>query len=126
VPWHVPAAWFERFPPDGLRLPPYRADDFDDIPECSRRVNDLPAMPTTEWAIATDEWRNTIQAYLACTAFVDHQIGRVLRALAESPVDLYPTVLEFCNLPPRRPAPDRIAQPAGGSSSAARREETVG
>jgi iduronate 2-sulfatase len=85
VPWHVPARWFERFPQAELRLPAYRPDDFDDIPERSRRVNELPAVPTTEWAIAAGEWPAMIQAYLACVAFVDHQIGRVLDALADGP-----------------------------------------
>ena len=84
VPWHVPRKWFDLHPPASLHTPPYLPTDFDDIPECARRVNELPAMPTTEWAIAADEWRNIVQAYLACTSFVDQEIGRVLQALAES------------------------------------------
>jgi iduronate 2-sulfatase len=85
VPWHVPAQWFDRFPAAALQLPPYLPDDFADIPDFARRMNELPAMPTTEWAIAAHEWPAMIQAYLACTAFVDHQIGRVLQALADGP-----------------------------------------
>lgn len=85
VPWHVPAPWFAEFDPATLRLPAYFPDDFGDIPAGSRRVNEVPAMPTTEWAIAAGEWPAMIQAYLACTLFVDHEIGRVLGALADGP-----------------------------------------
>ncbi|MCA9126525.1 MAG: sulfatase [Planctomycetales bacterium] len=84
VPWHVPQKWFDLHPLDSIVLPPYLADDFADIPEMSRRVNELPAMPTTTWAIETGEWKNMVQAYLACTSFVDAQVGKVLQALETS------------------------------------------
>jgi arylsulfatase A-like enzyme len=45
---------------------------------------DLSMMPTTEWAIESGEWRNIVQAYLACVTFVDHYIGTVLDALEKS------------------------------------------
>ena len=41
-------------------------------------------MPTTEWAIKNNEWRNILQAYLACVSYTDHNIGRVLDALEKS------------------------------------------
>ena len=41
-------------------------------------------MPTTEWAIKASEWKNIVQAYLACTTFADAQVGKVLDALRES------------------------------------------
>ena len=41
-------------------------------------------MPSTEWAIESGEWKNIIQAYLACVSFVDYEIGRVLEALENS------------------------------------------
>ncbi|MEM9368250.1 MAG: sulfatase [Planctomycetota bacterium] len=84
VPWYVPQEWFDLHPSQGVELPPYLPDDLADVPELSRRVNELPAMPTTEWAIKNDEWRNIVQAYLACTTFVDAQVGKVLDALEKS------------------------------------------
>ena len=84
VPWYCPQKWFDLHPIDQVKLPPYLKNDFDDIPEMSRRVNELPAMPTTEWAIQENEWKNIVQAYLACTTFVDAQIGKVLDALEQS------------------------------------------
>lgn len=84
VPWYCPQKWFDKHPIDSIDLPPYQPNDLQDVPEISRRVNELPAMPTTEWAIAEDEWHNIVQSYLACTTFVDAQVGKVLGALRES------------------------------------------
>ncbi|WP_182866278.1 sulfatase [Stieleria mannarensis] len=84
VPWYCPQEWFDKHPIDQIQLPPYLKNDLDDVPELSRRVNELPAMPTTEWAIKENEWKNIVQAYLACTTFVDAQVGKVLDALDAS------------------------------------------
>ena len=85
VPWHVPKKWFDLFPPDELEMPPYRPGDQDDVPSISRELHALPMMPTTDWAIESDEWKYIVQAYLACVAFVDAQVGTVLDALEASP-----------------------------------------
>ncbi|MDO6821373.1 sulfatase-like hydrolase/transferase [Zobellia sp. 1_MG-2023] len=48
------------------------------------QINDLPMMPSTDWAIKSGEWPKIIQAYLACVSYVDYEIGRLLDALDES------------------------------------------
>lgn len=63
---------------------PYRADDLEDVPSVALKINDLPMMPTTDWAIESGEWPKIIQGYLACVSFVDHQVGRLLNALEKS------------------------------------------
>ena len=83
VPWYVPQEWFDLHPLDSIELPPYRKGDLDDIPLLARSIVDMPMMPTTEWALENDQWKNIIQAYLACVSFVDHCVGRVLDALEE-------------------------------------------
>jgi iduronate 2-sulfatase len=85
VPLYVQQKWFDLHPVDDLALPPYKADDLDDVPPVALQINDLPMMPSTDWAIESGEWRNIVQAYLACVSFVDHQVGRVLTALENSP-----------------------------------------
>jgi arylsulfatase A-like enzyme len=65
-------------------MPPYLPDDLADVPPVALKINDLPMMPTTEWAIESGEWPNIVQAYLACVSFVDHQVGRMLEALEKS------------------------------------------
>ncbi len=85
VPWYVPRKWMDKHPLEGVELPPYKADDMDDVPELARRMTFMPPMPTTEYLIERDQWREMVRAYLASSTFVDYQIGRVLRALEESP-----------------------------------------
>ena len=85
VPWHVPQKWYDRHPVDGVQTPPYRKDDLEDVPKLARLLHSVPEMPTTEWAIQTGQWKDMVQAYLACCTFVDAQIGKVLTALEKSP-----------------------------------------
>ena len=84
VPFYVPQKWFDLYEVDSLTMPPYKADDLDDIPEVGLKMNDLPMMPSTEWAIKNKEWANIIHAYLACISFVDNEIGKLLNALENS------------------------------------------
>ena len=84
VPWHAPKKWFDLYNPDKITLPSYLPNDFDDLPEISKKVAYKAMMPTTEWAIESGEWKNIIHAYLACVSFVDFQVGIVLDALQNS------------------------------------------
>jgi arylsulfatase A-like enzyme len=84
VPWHVPQKWFDMFPVEKIQLPPYLEKDVEDIPEMGKKVADVTGMPTTQWCIEKNEWKNAVQGYLASIAFVDAQIGKVLKALEES------------------------------------------
>jgi iduronate 2-sulfatase len=84
VPWHVPKKWFDMHPIDGIEVPPYSKDDFNDIPAIGKEVHEMDSMPSTEWAIDSGEWKNIVQSYLASVTFVDHYIGEVLEALENS------------------------------------------
>nr|WP_294896718.1 sulfatase [uncultured Pedobacter sp.] len=84
VPWYVPQKWFDLYDPAKLHLPPYLINDRDDLPSITKKIDDWPMMPTTEWAIKNNEWRNILQAYLACVSYTDHNVGRVLDALEKS------------------------------------------
>lgn len=84
VPWHVPQKWFDMFPVDEMVEPPYKANDLDDVPEISRKLHEMPGMPKTEWLIKEKQWKPMIQGYLACMAFMDDQVGKVLQALESS------------------------------------------
>jgi len=83
-PLYVPQKWFDMHPIDGIQVAPYKSDDLNDVPSVALQINDLPMMPSTEWAIESGEWKNIIQAYLACVSFVDYEIGRVMEALKNS------------------------------------------
>ncbi len=84
VPLYVPQKWFDLHPVEDLSMPPYKEDDLDDIPPVGLMINDLPMMPSTQWAIENKEWAHIVQAYLACVSFVDHQVGEVIKALENS------------------------------------------
>jgi arylsulfatase A-like enzyme len=85
VPWYVPKKWFDLYDPGKLHLPPYLSTDREDLPGIARQIDDLPMMPTTDWAIESKQWRNILQGYLASVSFADHYIGQVLDALEKSP-----------------------------------------
>jgi len=85
VPWHVPQKWFDMFPLDKIKTPPYNPNDYNDIPQMAQRVANAPMMPTTNELIKNKQWKKALQAYLACIAFVDAQVGKVLNALEKSP-----------------------------------------
>lgn len=84
VPWHVPKKWFDLFDENEIEVPPYLENDFDDIPEISKALHDMPAMPNTNWLIKSGKWKSMVHAYLASMAFVDAQIGKVLSKLNKS------------------------------------------
>ena len=166
VPWYVPQKYYDMYDPATLTLPPYLATDYDDIPSAGFDLMNL-GFPTTQWAIANDEWRNILHAYLANVSYVDAKIGLVLDALDNSPyasntivvlwgdhgyhlgeknifqkhtlwdrsgvtpliikapgmaagaecnrvvslLDIYPTVLDLCNLPPNEMVRGRTLKP---------------
>lgn len=85
VPWYAPQEWFDLYDRDTLTLPPYDPEDLDDIPEAAKKISILKQMPRTDWAIENRQWRDILEAYLACISFADHQVGRVLDALEASP-----------------------------------------
>ena len=84
VPWTVPQKWFDMHPIEDIELPPYLKGDLDDVPEIAKRITEFKMMPTTDWAIETDQWKYIVQGYLASVSFVDACIGRVLDALDNS------------------------------------------
>ncbi len=84
VPLYVPQPWFDMHPVDQLKMPPYKPDDLEDVPPVALQINDLPMMPSTEWAIKNNQWDDMVQSYLACVSFVDAQVGKLLAALDNS------------------------------------------
>ncbi len=81
VPCYATQRWFDLYPDDDSVLPPMRPDDRDDTPRFSWYLHwNLPE-PRLRWVRENDQWRNLVRSYLACTSFVDAQVGRLLDAL---------------------------------------------
>jgi len=85
VPMVVPGRWFEERPLAEVILPVTRPDDLDDISAYARSLTIGHPAPRHEWMVEHEQWGEAVRSYLASTSFVDHQVGRVLDALAASP-----------------------------------------
>jgi choline-sulfatase len=84
VPCYATQQWFDLFPDDDSVLPPIKLDDRADTPRFSWYLHwELPE-PRLGFLQQANQWRNLVRSYLACTAFVDAQIGRVLATLKET------------------------------------------
>ena len=88
VPFYAPDEFFEQFRDaqgnNTVELPPYFADDLDDVPEILKAYSGGIADYRTAGEGNDQWWKNLLQAYLACVAFVDHQVGKILDAVEDS------------------------------------------
>ncbi len=84
VPCYATQKWFDLYPDDDSVLPLIQANDRADTPRSSWYLHwQLPEV-RLKWLQQHNQWRNITRSYLACTSFVDSQIGRLLSALDES------------------------------------------
>jgi choline-sulfatase len=81
VPCYATQKWFDLYPDDDSVLPPIREDDRADTPRFSWYIHwNLPE-PRLRWVRENNQWRNLVRSYLACSSFVDAQVGRIVDAL---------------------------------------------
>ena len=86
VPQYAPQKWFDLYPLETLQLPKVVENDLKDIPEYGVNLTRLKHVaPTMEWVKKNDQWKPLVQSYLACISFTDHQVGKLLDALDNSP-----------------------------------------
>lgn len=84
MPWYVPQKYFDMFPLDDVTTPTLRKDDLDDVPERGRELTSDKSR-FVDAVLKHGLHQEAVQAYLATTAYVDAQMGRVLDALERSP-----------------------------------------
>ncbi len=83
VPWIVPQAYFDLYPPETLRLSERRKEDLDDLPERLKLVAGFEAKfgkGYHEKLVKKDYDKQFVRAYLASVTFADEQVGRILDA----------------------------------------------
>ena len=80
LPWYAPRQYFEKFPPESVKLPPFLANDLDDVPKSARR-----GLRDHDNVTSTGNWQKAVAGYLACINFADANAGRVLDALDAGP-----------------------------------------
>jgi arylsulfatase A-like enzyme len=83
LPWYVPQEYFDMYPVENITLPEVKDDDLSDVPPIGRGFAGSPLPHRT--VVESGQWREAVQAYLACVSFVDAQVGRVIEALDKSP-----------------------------------------
>jgi arylsulfatase A-like enzyme len=87
TPLYVPDKYFDMFPMEEISLPPYLPGDRDDCASLLKNRWEWGFIKFDALISAGGEkaWREWVQAYLACAAFIDDQVGRILGALEDSP-----------------------------------------
>src|SRR5687767_2312972 len=84
VPCYATQPWFDLYPDDDSVLPVIQEDDRADTSRFSWYIHWKLPEPRLPWIRENNQWRNLVRSYLACTSFVDAQIGRLLDALESS------------------------------------------
>jgi arylsulfatase A-like enzyme len=86
-PWYAPQEFFDMFPLETIELAPYLKDDLEDCAKILAEDRDL-AEPWGWFKYekimnngGEEKLKRWTQAYLACVAFVDAQVGKVLDAI---------------------------------------------
>jgi choline-sulfatase len=84
VPCYATQKWFDMYPAATLAFPPVLPNDRNDTPRFSWYLHWRLPEPRLKFLQEADQWRNLVRSYLACTSFVDSQVGRVLDELEKS------------------------------------------
>ena len=84
VPCYATQKWFDLFPDDDSVLPEILRNDREDTPRFSWYMHWYLPEVRLKWLEEANQWRNLVRSYLACTSFIDAQVGRVLQGLEES------------------------------------------
>jgi arylsulfatase A-like enzyme len=86
IPLWAPRRYFEMYPPDKVKLPPFLSNDLQDLSDVAKHWALEPVTAGAhETVVRHQQWRNAVSAYLACVSFIDHQVGRLIDALDASP-----------------------------------------
>ncbi len=82
VPCFASQKWFDLLPPENeIVLPPVKEREREGTPEFAWYLHWKLPEPRLSWLKKAAQWRPLVRAYLASTAFMDSQLGRVLAAL---------------------------------------------
>ena len=81
VPCYATKKWFDLYPEGEQLLPLVKEDDREDTPRFSWYLHWYLPEPRLKFLRESHQWIPLVRAYLACTSFMDSQVGRVLDAL---------------------------------------------
>lgn len=92
LPLVVPRKYHDLFPEDQIVLPPVKWDDLDDVPDIAVELTERELIH--ERVLRSGRWKLAVGNYLACMAYFDAVLGKVLRALETGP-NSHNTLLVF-------------------------------
>ncbi len=99
IPLYAPQKYFDLYPLESIQLPEVIPDDLADVPDPAiRRILTAAngGAATHQHVISHhNQWKQAVQAYLACISFIDAQIGRLLDYLDASPFADNTTIVLF-------------------------------
>ena len=84
VPCYTTQKWYDLFPDDDSVLPEVLTNDRSDTPRFSWYLHWKLPECRLKFLQQENQWHNLARSYLACTAFIDSQIGRVINQLEDS------------------------------------------
>lgn len=85
IPLWAPKKYFERFVKSPGKLPTAKENDLEDLSAVARKWALEPVTAGSHLTVVKyKQWQAAVEGYLACTTFVDHQLGRLLSALERS------------------------------------------
>jgi arylsulfatase len=93
-PWEVPRQYAEMFPPEKIKLPPSRDDEFTDGTAPERNVALYEMMGIRE--DSEEDVYGVVSTYHAMIRFMDDEIGRILDTLDETGLSEN-TIVVFCS-----------------------------
>jgi iduronate 2-sulfatase len=97
VPLVCPKEYFNLYDPEQIQIPEVPDNEMTDVPPIGKlfawqqepTFDDLRHFIKDEWRVGDEindaYWKRMVHAYLACTSFSDHQVGRLLDALEQTP-----------------------------------------
>ncbi len=83
-PNYAPEKYFDLYDPENIELPPYKADDLEDLPPKLRKAKEQRAAHHKRLE-SLDAVDDAIHGYLACISYADAMLGRLLDAIASGP-----------------------------------------
>lgn len=87
VPYTAPKEFFDLYDLDNIQVPSFPKNEMADIPIMGKSVAYGTIKTGDHYAVVNlsdSYWRELVYGYLACVSFVDHELGKVLKALEDS------------------------------------------
>ena len=83
-PNYAPEKYFDLYDVNDIELPPYKADDLDDLPPAVKRAKTARSAHHKKLE-SLDAVEDAIHGYLACISYQDAMLGRLLKAIESGP-----------------------------------------